>query len=230
MRLLALSLALMITCGTADQASAEADGPDYYRVTGVAADDVLNIRAEPNASSEKIGEFPPETDGVRNLGCEGGLSLGEWQEASQEERDAAKARRWCRIEHNDTTGWVAARYLAEGSAPTVAAGGSNWRIIEVAELVAEGDASLSFQADGTLAGSTGCNRFNGMASIVDGRSLTLSPLAMTRMACPGAMAAQEQAVVEALQSTLEIAYDPIADRLWLTSDGDGSKLILERQP
>ena len=40
-------------------AEAEADGPDFYRVTGVAADDVLNIRAEPSPHATHVGSIPP---------------------------------------------------------------------------------------------------------------------------------------------------------------------------
>ncbi|MEA3468274.1 MAG: hypothetical protein U9R57_08640 [Thermodesulfobacteriota bacterium] len=39
-------------------ALAEADGPDYYRVHGVAANDVLNIRSQTDPHSEKSGGDP----------------------------------------------------------------------------------------------------------------------------------------------------------------------------
>jgi len=96
-------------------ALAEADGPDYYRVVGVDPGDVLNIRLEPNASASKTGAIPPDTDGVRNLGCVGGLSFEQWQAATPAEREAAARDRWCRIEYGGVEGWVAARFLAEGS-------------------------------------------------------------------------------------------------------------------
>ena len=76
---------------------AEADGPDFFRIKDVAADDVLNIRTGPGASHDKIGSIPPTADGIRNLGCQGGLSYAEWAEASQAERDAAAKRRWCHL-------------------------------------------------------------------------------------------------------------------------------------
>jgi uncharacterized protein YraI len=65
----------------------------------------------------KIGEIPPDGDGVRNLGCQGGLSFTEWQAASEAERRAAARSRWCRIEYQGTQGWVAGRFLAEGTRP-----------------------------------------------------------------------------------------------------------------
>lgn len=96
---------------------AEADGPDFFRVTGVSAGDVLNIRVAPGADTAKIGEIPYDGDGIRNLGCEGGLSFAEWQQASDAERAAAAALRWCRVGYGGIEGWAAGRYLAEGSAP-----------------------------------------------------------------------------------------------------------------
>lgn len=96
---------------------AEADGPDFYRVTGVASDDVLNIRARPSASGDKVGSIPHDGDGIANLGCEGGLSYAEWSAASEEERAASSRHRWCQISFEGVEGWVAGRFLAEGSAP-----------------------------------------------------------------------------------------------------------------
>jgi hypothetical protein len=112
-----LALLPIVLLGTATPAAAEADGPDFFRVTGVAPDDVLNIRAEPSASARKIGEIPPNADGIRNLGCRGGLSFTEWEAASPEEREASSRKRWCRIAFHGVEGWVAGRFLAEGGAP-----------------------------------------------------------------------------------------------------------------
>lgn len=98
-------------------AMAEADGPDHFRVTDVAGNDTLNIRSEPNARARKLGEIPPDGNGLRNLGCRGGLSFAEWQKATPAQRRASVRSRWCRIEYRGVTGWVAGRYLAEGNAP-----------------------------------------------------------------------------------------------------------------
>jgi SH3-like domain-containing protein len=110
---------LVIACLVAQsgQALAEADGPDYYRVVNVAQSDVLNIRAQPTAKARKIGEIPPGADCVRNLGCQGGLTLHEFTTLSEAQK-AQRLRdnpRWCQVEYRGTTGWVAGRYLAEGS-------------------------------------------------------------------------------------------------------------------
>lgn len=97
-------------------AQAEADGPDFFRVEGVRAGDVLNIRAAPSATAAKLGGIPPRANGVKNLGCRGGLTFAQWQKAGQAEREAAQKTRWCRISWQGVEGWVAARYLREGSA------------------------------------------------------------------------------------------------------------------
>jgi len=98
-------------------ALAEADGPDYYRVHGVAADDVLTIRSKADPHAEKLGEIPPGADCVRNLGCKGGLSLDEYTNLSKKEQAAAikDHPRWCHIEYQGIKGWVSGRLLVEGS-------------------------------------------------------------------------------------------------------------------
>jgi hypothetical protein len=96
---------------------AEADGPDYFRVRDVAADDVLYIRDHPSPHAAKVGEIPPQGTCIRNLGCRGGLTFQEFTtlgKAEQEKREQANPR-WCRIEYRGTTGWAAGRYLAEGA-------------------------------------------------------------------------------------------------------------------
>jgi len=113
--------ALLLAAGVwlAGAAHATADGPDHFRVRGVAADDVLNIRAEPDARSPKVGQIPPGAGCVRNLGCRGGLTLREFTELSpvQQRQRLRESPRWCRIEYGGVQGWVAGRYLEEGECP-----------------------------------------------------------------------------------------------------------------
>jgi len=95
---------------------AEADGPDHWQVHGVESSDVLNIRAEPTASSEKLGIIPSDGQCVKNLGCLGGLTFQEFTTLSDEEKKAIERKRprWCKVEYEGTIGWVAGRYLREG--------------------------------------------------------------------------------------------------------------------
>ena len=58
-------------------------------------------------------------------------------------------------------------------------------------------ASLTFAADGSWSGSTGCNRIAGTYT-QDASSLTIEPGPMTLVACEGPVADQEQAMVAAL--------------------------------
>lgn len=66
----ALFLALML----AGPAGAETL-PALFRVTGVAAGDVLNIRAEPSASAAILGGLPPGAEGVEVVAEQGGWGL-----------------------------------------------------------------------------------------------------------------------------------------------------------
>jgi hypothetical protein len=98
-------------------AFAEADGPDFWQVHGVDPNDVLNIRREADPRAEKIGEIPPDGRCIKNLGCKGGLTVEEFTTLPAAEKETIKKARprWCRIDYQGTTGWVAGRYLREGA-------------------------------------------------------------------------------------------------------------------
>lgn len=66
--------------------------PALYRVTGVASDDVLNVRAEPNASSEKRGELAYNATGVEVVEM--------WPDQT-----------WAQVNVGETSGWVSMRYI-----------------------------------------------------------------------------------------------------------------------
>lgn len=117
MTAIARLFAVMLAASTASLALAEADGPDHYRVIGVAEDDVLNIRSAPDPTSEIVGTIPPRSGGLANLGCQGRLSFTEWQAASDAERDRAARRVWCQVQYDGVTGFVAGRFLAEDTMP-----------------------------------------------------------------------------------------------------------------
>jgi uncharacterized protein len=98
-------------------AMAEADGPDYYQVRDVSSSDTLNIRAEPHADAARLGEIQPDGVCIRNLGCQGGLTFQEFTTLSkaQQAQRLKDNPRWCKVEYQGLVGWVAGRYLAEGS-------------------------------------------------------------------------------------------------------------------
>jgi heat shock protein HslJ len=198
---------------------AEASGPDFFKVSGVAPNDVLNIRADAGASHAKIGEIPADADHIRNLGCVGGLSFAEWQNASEEERAGAAKTRWCRIEYTGFQGWVAGRYLTEGSAPAEDSDSVTpalWQIVKVGGVPVEGEAEIVFTSDGGFYGSTGCNRFQGQAVFEKGLLLVREPMATTRMACPGGrLDSQERDVLAILESGPRVQYNPLEDEVSL---------------
>lgn len=66
--------------------------PDLFDVTGVADSDVLNIRSEPAASSEKIGELAPDQFGVEVIGT-------------------SEDGTWGQINLDEGTGWVSLAFL-----------------------------------------------------------------------------------------------------------------------
>jgi uncharacterized protein YgiM (DUF1202 family) len=79
--------AMIIAVLFAGTASAQ---PQLYRVVNVASDDVLNIRAEPTASSAVVGAFSPGTQRVQVLREEAG---------------------WGRVSAGESMGWVSLAYL-----------------------------------------------------------------------------------------------------------------------
>ena len=203
------------TVMTATAARAEADGPDFLRVTGVGEGSVLNIRSGPGLGHGVVGTLPSDADGIRNLGCEGGPTFAEWEAAGPEEREAARKRRWCRIEHGAVVGWAAGWHLAEGSAPAAASEvsglfdlvGVRWSLVFAPTGAAVGEAWIEFAADGAVHGKLGCNAFRGSAEVA-GEEIRTSPLATTRMLCPEAgVDRQEQAMVAVLSAPVRWEVD-----------------------
>lgn len=157
-------------------ALADADGPDFYAVRGVAQGDVLNIRAEPDPHAHKVGEIPPDGTCIRSLGCKGGLTFREHTELSpaEKERRERENPRWCRVEYRGVTGWVAGRYLAEGDCRTSGAGEvpaapehggpRNWEVsgvsggLHLRERASTTATVVATYAPGTVLDNLGCLR------------------------------------------------------------------------
>lgn len=88
-----------------------ADPPKFWAVTGVPADDVLNMRDVPHGDSKKLAGIPPNAHGLKHLGCiKPEPSLDRWMEMTDDEKKNAKLE-WCRVEYHGQQGWVAARFL-----------------------------------------------------------------------------------------------------------------------
>ncbi|PWS35783.1 hypothetical protein DFH01_19590 [Falsiroseomonas bella] len=86
---------------------------------------------------------------------------------------------------------VRARESAAPAAPALV--GPVWIAEDIAGrgVVDRSRTSMSFGADGRVSGLGGCNRYNGGYTL-DGASLRFGPVAGTMMACPPALAEQEQ--------------------------------------
>lgn len=89
--------AILILMLSASALTAE-ELPAQFSVSGVAADDVLNIRQAPGAHSAKIGALEPYTTNVEVLAL-------------------SDNGRWGRIGMPEGNGWVAMRYLSRQEVP-----------------------------------------------------------------------------------------------------------------
>jgi heat shock protein HslJ len=114
------------------------------------------------------------------------------------------------------------------SMPASGLAGTEWRVTEIAGAPADvtSDATLRFDAGGLVSGSTGCNKFTGMA-VIETDNLTFTPLATTRLACAPELMAQEQRFLGAIQEVRRFVVD--ADgRLQLQGVGGGPLVRLTR--
>lgn len=102
--------------------------------------------------------------------------------------------------------------------------GTSWNLssIDGAEPIAGGrPATLEFNDEGRVAGSSGCNRFMGGYTF-DGTALSFSPLAGTMMACPDELMQQEQTFLKIME---QIAGYTLADDTLTVTDADGRALV-----
>ncbi len=99
----------------ASPAFADADGPDAWQVTGVAANDVLNLRAGPGTEYPIKGALPPNARKVKADICVPTLTDGEYFALSEKDKDAiAGLQRWCHVTGAEgQRGWANMRYMAE---------------------------------------------------------------------------------------------------------------------
>lgn len=109
-----IALAAILAC-TTTTAYATADGPDFWRVWNVAADDVLNVRVGPGANYPKITSIEHDADRLKVIVCVPTTTRNQWFQLSQsmQEKLAAMSA-WCLIQrHSEQLGWVNRRYLTE---------------------------------------------------------------------------------------------------------------------
>lgn len=86
---------------------------------------------------------------------------------------------------------------------------------------------LEIAGDGRISGTGGCNRIMGKARIA-GATITLSPLATTRMACSPAVMDQERKFLAALEAVRSWRIDPARHKLVLLGAGGETLVVLAR--
>lgn len=118
----ALGLAL---AAPAAQAEIDGHGPDSWRVTGVAADDVLNIRMGPGTDYLVIDHFAPNARALEQITCVPLLIPSITHQLNDAQR-ANLPPRWCLMRSSDFSkaGWVAQRFLMEDGLEEVGAPGA----------------------------------------------------------------------------------------------------------
>lgn len=108
----------------ASQAQIDGHGPDAWRVSGVAADDVLNVRMGPGTNYPIIDRFAHNARRLEQITCVPYYTMAHAQTMTAAERDSLPPR-WCLMCSADmrTAGWVAQRFLVEDIAVEQDAGG-----------------------------------------------------------------------------------------------------------
>ncbi|MCK9515346.1 MAG: hypothetical protein WCZ18_10345 [Ottowia sp.] len=117
----AASMALLAASAWADL---EGQGPDAWRVSGVAADDVLKARMGPGTDYAVIATFAPGERGLQQVTCVPLVPQATWMQMTQSQRSALP-QPWClvRSKGSGRSGWVARRYPERDAA--AASGGAN---------------------------------------------------------------------------------------------------------
>lgn len=241
-RALVLLLAMaLVPAGAPATAEATADGPDFLRFVLPDGERAVRMLAGPGPGHGGVAQLRTDRDGLRNFGCVGGLGLAEWAGASEAERLAARARRWCRVGLGSTIGWLPGASLIEGGDTGAFHGGgalaqlagTRWRAVPILPDTAprQGEHVPWLRFDGAdVTGFSGCNTLSGRYDEGgDGavRPLRFGPVAMTRRACMGHPAEIEHRLTAALSGTVEAIA---TERLLGLFDAQGVLLgLFERQ-
>lgn len=84
-------------------------------------------------------------------------------------------------------------------------------------------ATIKFENDGHVTGTTGCNRFSGMAKI-NGQNITFGQFATTRRACIPELMEQEQKFLEAIENIKKYSIDK--NSLLRLNDSENKELMV----
>lgn len=107
-------------------AEIDGHGPDAWRVTGVAADDVLNARMGPGTRYPVIETFAHDARGLEEITCVPFFTMAHYAAMTLAQIEALP-QRWCLMRSADMSkaGWVAQRFLIEDGLEPVAAPASD---------------------------------------------------------------------------------------------------------
>jgi heat shock protein HslJ len=117
--------------------------------------------------------------------------------------------------------------------PPVSLTGPAWQVLgvnngrgAVVSVVPETQLDATFDENGIVSGTTGCNTYRGLHTVT-GATIAFGSLISTRRACPSdAAAAQEQAFLAALSASTR--YEQRGDRLTLRDDAGAAQVDLVR--
>jgi putative lipoprotein len=131
------------------------------------------------------------------------------------------------------TGFLGMAITACGGAGTATSStepaleGTSWQLVSIdgREPDVEVTPTLVIAEDGRVSGTAVCNTYMGQATI-EGSSISVGPLATTRIACSGAAGLLEQAFLGAMDEVEAFAIDS-SGRLVLE---DGVVLVFEPAP
>lgn len=100
-----IAAGLMAIAGTAGATS----GPGCLIVTGVAANDVLNMRSGPGTSYAVVDALPPGNHGIIHL------------DGPCVPKSVKPSSRWCKVSHYSgekvTKGWIKRRFTVDSDCP-----------------------------------------------------------------------------------------------------------------
>jgi hypothetical protein len=139
-RFIALLLLGGVAAFAAPVAQAEIDGhgPDAWRVTGVAADDVLNMRMGPGTKYLVIDHLAPDARGLRQITCVPLLIPSIYYSLTEAQR-ADLPQRWCLMQTSDfrKAGWVAQRFIMEDSGQAAVQPGTGSGVIPPVQTIGD---------------------------------------------------------------------------------------------
>lgn len=114
------TVATFILMASVAQADLDGHGPDAWRVTGVASDDMLNARMGPGTEYKVIEKFAPDERGLQQITCVPYYAPHHYMEMSEAQIKALPPR-WCLMRDAGMmrAGWVAQRFITPDNAEPV---------------------------------------------------------------------------------------------------------------